>query len=69
MSEVRRLLFRTKRGLFGVSLLGLFAFLAVFGALLAPEDPLASSTDVLDARRRPRTRSARPRRAPTCSRS
>jgi peptide/nickel transport system permease protein len=47
MSEVRRLLFRTKRGLFGVSLLGLFGFLAVFGALLAPEDPRASSTDVL----------------------
>jgi peptide/nickel transport system permease protein len=47
MSEVRRLLFRTKRGLFGVSVLGLFAFLAVFGSLLAPEDPLASSTDVL----------------------
>jgi peptide/nickel transport system permease protein len=47
VSEVRRLLFRTKRGLFGVSVLGLFAFLAVFGSLLAPDDPLASSTDVL----------------------
>jgi hypothetical protein len=44
MSEVRRLLFGTKRGLFGVSVLGLFFFLAVFGSLLAPEDPRASPT-------------------------
>jgi len=47
-AEARRLLFRTKRGLFGVSLLGLALFLAVFGALLAPDDPLASSIDVLE---------------------
>jgi peptide/nickel transport system permease protein len=45
--EVRRLLFRTKRGLFGVVLLGLFTFLAVFGSLLAPEDPHASGLSVL----------------------
>ncbi len=45
--EVRRLLFRTKRGLFGVAILGLFTFLAIFGAALAPEDPLASGLDVL----------------------
>ena len=47
MREIRRLLFGTKRGLFGVNVLGLFVFLAVFGSLLAPEDPRASSTDVL----------------------
>jgi peptide/nickel transport system permease protein len=47
MSETRRLLFRTKRGRFGVGVLGLFTFLAVFGSLLAPDDPRASSTAVL----------------------
>ena len=29
-------------------MLGLFLFLAVFGSLIAPEDPRASSVDVLD---------------------
>ncbi len=48
-SEVRRLLLGSKRGRFGVGLLGLFAFLAVFGELLAPDDPRASSTAVLEA--------------------
>ncbi len=47
-AEARQLLFGTKRGLFGVAVLGLFVFLAVFGSVLAPEDPLASSTDVLE---------------------
>jgi peptide/nickel transport system permease protein len=46
-AEALRLLFRTKRGLFGVVLLGLFTFLAVFGSLLAPEDPHASGLSVL----------------------
>jgi peptide/nickel transport system permease protein len=47
VSETRRLLLHTKRGLFGVSVLALFLFLTLFGALLAPYDPLASSTEVL----------------------
>ncbi len=47
MSEARSMLLGTKRGVFGVSLLGLFAFLTVFGAVLAPDDPRASSTEVL----------------------
>jgi peptide/nickel transport system permease protein len=44
---VRSLLFGTARGRFGVSVLGLFLFMAVFGSLLAPYDPEASSLDVL----------------------
>ena len=48
MSETRRLLLHTKRGQFGVAVLVLFLFLAVFGSLLAPEDPRASSTAVLE---------------------
>ena len=47
MSETRRLLLHTKRGLFGVGVLALFLFLTLFGAALAPYDPLASSTEVL----------------------
>jgi peptide/nickel transport system permease protein len=39
----------TKRGLFSLAILGLFVFVAIFGALLAPHDPNASSTDVLAA--------------------
>ncbi len=46
-AEVRHLLFGTKRGLFGVVTLALFTFLAIFGAALAPYDPLASGLDVL----------------------
>ena len=34
--------------MFGVAILGVFVFLTVFGALLAPYDPLASSTEVLE---------------------
>jgi peptide/nickel transport system permease protein len=45
--EARQLLFGTKRGLFGVAVLGLFVFLAVFGSAIAPHDPDASSLDVL----------------------
>ena len=46
--DARHLLFGTKRGLSSTVLLALFAFLAVFGAALAPYDPLASSTAVLE---------------------
>jgi peptide/nickel transport system permease protein len=41
------LLWTTKRGRFGLSVVGLFVFLAIFGNLVAPHDPQASSTDVL----------------------
>lgn len=41
------LLLGTWRGRFGVGALGLFLFMAVFGSALAPEDPNASSLEVL----------------------
>jgi peptide/nickel transport system permease protein len=44
---VRARLLGTKRGRFGLAVVGLFAFLAVFGELVVPHDPRASSTDVL----------------------
>jgi peptide/nickel transport system permease protein len=44
-----RLLLATKRGKVSMTVLGLFVFVAVFGSLLAPHDPNASSTDVLAA--------------------
>jgi peptide/nickel transport system permease protein len=44
---VRDLLLGTWRGRFGLSVLGFFCFIAVFGSLLAPYDPEASSLDVL----------------------
>jgi peptide/nickel transport system permease protein len=47
--SVRELLLGTWRGRFGLGVLGLFLFLAVFGGLIAPEDPEASSLDVLSA--------------------
>jgi peptide/nickel transport system permease protein len=37
----------TKRGRFSLAVLTLFVFVAVFGSLIAPDDPNASSTDVL----------------------
>jgi peptide/nickel transport system permease protein len=43
----RELLFGTARGRFGVVVLGLFVFVAIFGSVLAPYDPEASSLDVL----------------------
>ena len=43
-----RAVLATKRGKFSVAVLGLFLFLAVFGAVVAPVDPEASSTDVLE---------------------
>jgi peptide/nickel transport system permease protein len=42
-----RMLWATKRGKVCVIVLGLFVFVAIFGSLLAPDDPYASSTDVL----------------------
>ena len=49
MSErsVGQLLFGTRRGRLGLGVLGLFIFIAVFGSLIAPYDPNASSLDVL----------------------
>jgi peptide/nickel transport system permease protein len=41
-------LLRSKRGIFGLSVIGLFVFLAIFGSALAPYDPRASSTAVLE---------------------
>jgi peptide/nickel transport system permease protein len=45
--RVRDLLFNTWRGRIGLGLLGLFVFLAVFGSAIAPDEPTASSLDVL----------------------
>ena len=45
--SVRELLFGTWRGRFGIGVLALTVFVAIFGELLAPYDPEASSTDVL----------------------
>jgi peptide/nickel transport system permease protein len=50
MSEakgVRELLFGTWRGRLGLGVLGLAVFVAIFGTLITPDDPNASSTDVL----------------------
>ena len=44
----RELLFGTWRGRFGLGVLAVFAFIAIFGSLIAPYDPEASSLDVLD---------------------
>ena len=48
-SSARSLLLGTRRGQFGLAVLGLFGFLAVFGEALAPYEPTASSLDVLEA--------------------
>jgi peptide/nickel transport system permease protein len=45
--SARQLLLHTKRGRFGLTIVGLFTFLAIFGRLVAPADPQASSIDVL----------------------
>jgi peptide/nickel transport system permease protein len=45
--SVRHLLFNTWRGRVGLGVLGLFVFLAVFGSAIAPDDPDASSLDIL----------------------
>jgi peptide/nickel transport system permease protein len=41
-------LFASKRGRISIGILGVFVFVAVFGALIAPYDPRASSTAVLE---------------------
>ncbi|MFL5870300.1 MAG: ABC transporter permease [Solirubrobacterales bacterium] len=43
----RSLLLGTWKGRFGIGVLGLFIFLAIFGSTIAPYDPNASSLDVL----------------------
>lgn len=45
--SARELLLGTWRGRFGLAVLGLFCFLAVFGSAIAPSDPTASSLEVL----------------------
>jgi peptide/nickel transport system permease protein len=45
--SVRQLLFETWRGRIGLGVLGLFVFLALFGGAIAPDDPDASSLDIL----------------------
>jgi peptide/nickel transport system permease protein len=45
--NVRQLLFDTWRGRVGLGVLGLFVFLAIFGSAIAPENPDASSLDIL----------------------
>jgi peptide/nickel transport system permease protein len=42
-----RVLWESRRGRISLIVLGVFLFIAVFGGLLAPYDPNASSTDVL----------------------
>jgi peptide/nickel transport system permease protein len=44
---VRELLLSTWRGRIGLGVLGLFVFVALFGSVIAPDDPDASSLDVL----------------------
>ena len=44
---VGELLLRTWRGRIGLGMLGLFVFVALFGGAIAPDDPDASSLDVL----------------------
>ncbi len=44
---MRDLLFSSWRGRLGLGVLGLFVFLAIFGSLIAPHDPNASSLDIL----------------------
>jgi peptide/nickel transport system permease protein len=46
-TSVRDLLFSSWRGRVGLGMLGLFVFLAIFGSLIAPHDPNASSLDIL----------------------
>jgi peptide/nickel transport system permease protein len=44
---VRDLLLNSWRGRIGLGMLGLFVFLALFGGAIAPDDPDASSLDIL----------------------
>jgi peptide/nickel transport system permease protein len=45
--SIPQLLFQTWRGRLGLGVLALFVFIAIFGSLIAPDDPNASSLDVL----------------------
>ena len=45
--SVRDLLLGTWRGRIGLGMLGLFLFLAIFGSAIAPDNPDASSLDIL----------------------
>jgi peptide/nickel transport system permease protein len=45
--SARQLLFGTRRGQFGVGVVALFVLMALFGNLIAPDEPTASSLDVL----------------------
>jgi peptide/nickel transport system permease protein len=45
--SVRELLFTTWRGRIGLGVLGLFLFVGAFGSVLAPDNPEASSLDIL----------------------
>jgi peptide/nickel transport system permease protein len=49
MSDVRRLLLGSWRGRICLGVIGLFVFLAIFGTLIAPYDPNASSLDLLQS--------------------
>ena len=46
-ARVRELLFGTWRGRISLGVLGLFIFMAIFGSAIAPDDPDASSLEVL----------------------
>jgi peptide/nickel transport system permease protein len=48
MSDVRRLLLGSWRGRICLGVIGLFVFMAIFGTLIAPYDPYASSLDLLE---------------------
>ena len=45
--RVRDLLFGTWRGRIGLAVLGFFVFIGIFGSAIAPDDPNASSLDLL----------------------
>ena len=47
LRDALRRMLRYRRGQVGLAVVALFAFLAVFGELVAPHDPRASSVDVL----------------------
>jgi peptide/nickel transport system permease protein len=49
MSGAREILLGSWRGRICVGVIGLFVFLAIFGTLIAPYDPYASSLDLLEA--------------------
>ena len=68
-ARARELLFGSWRGRFGLAVLGLFIFMAIFGSAIAPYDPDASSLDTLAPPELGPPGSGRPRAAQTSSRS